>query len=232
MLCFPVCGTTQKLVLLTNGLAYFVFSLPFKKYISREAVRQTCFCRKSHCQSISVSSGWRVGVLGASLRLQRQSYINAQKRTARLAAIWRSSDWMKPKPTQLHWGEKRGGGGGRGRRGRRCCFMLLDLQCHNREMLAYYNHCEPKLRGFSNATLRLCWYEVFRLTCVRLVRAYLAPLLLLLLLLVLDWNRPAVVRLLTSPPLYLCQVHMTANSLNVPHGFTYLQAAASNFTPA
>lgn len=100
----------------------------------------------------------------AFLRLLRQSYINAQKRTARLAAIWRSSDWMKPKLTQLHWGERRGGDGGR--RGRRCCFMLPDLQCHNREMLAYYKHCETKLRGFSNATLRLCWYEVFRLTCV------------------------------------------------------------------
>lgn len=66
--------------------------------------------------------------------------------------------------TEVRWeGETVTGG----RRGRRCCFMLLDLQCHNREMLAYYNHCEPKLRGFSNATLRLCWYEVFRLTCVR-----------------------------------------------------------------
>lgn len=136
--------------------------------------------------------------------------------------------------TEVRWeGETVTGG----RRGRRCCFMLLDLQCHNREMLAYYNHCEPKLRGFSNATLRLYWYEVFRLTCVRRYINSGSSLPCTVAVVVaaaagLKQTSRCPSAHLPSPPLYLCQVHMTANSLNVPHGFTYLQAAVSNFTPA
>lgn len=129
---------------------------------------QTCFCRKSHCQSISVSSGWGAGVLGASLPSAAKTELyqcTEADGSAGCNLTKQRLNETKTDSTSLRW-EERGRGGDGGRRGRRCCFMLPDLQCHNREMLAYYKHCETKLRGFSNATLRLCWYEVFRLTCV------------------------------------------------------------------